>query len=262
VKDSGVGRRVRPFILKTRFSRMMTYSVNRGDYRQAGSGGVGNGRNIRPIIIVTLTMGIGGSGMFCPRCGTSQSEEMKFCKSCGVNLSAVRQAATMPDGHGKVDWSKTWVADMFLSQGERKRKEEEIERQRGITPEIKRYDEVKTGVITSSVGVGVMIFLLVIARGIIAAGVPAEAAAILSSVWVAGVIPFFIGLGIIINGVVVGKKIVEATRRGLQSPETTGIDPVTSRMRTLPPSSPDWPEPLSSVTENTTRQLKDSKQTD
>ena len=32
--------------------------------------------------------------MFCPQCGTNQSDELKFCKSCGANLSAVRQAVT------------------------------------------------------------------------------------------------------------------------------------------------------------------------
>jgi hypothetical protein len=200
--------------------------------------------------------------MFCPTCGTSQSEELKFCKSCGVNLVAVRQAATMPDGNLKFDWSKTWVADMFLSHSERKRKEEEIERQRGITSEIKRYDEIKAGVITSSVGIGVMIFLLVIAQGIIAAGVPPVAAHILSSIWVAGVIPFFIGLGMIINGAVVGKRIVEASRRGLQSPDAAGLPPITSPINNLGPSSSAWPQPVSSVTDNTTRQLRDSGQAD
>jgi len=32
--------------------------------------------------------------MFCPQCGIRQSEELKFCKSCGANLYAVRQVVT------------------------------------------------------------------------------------------------------------------------------------------------------------------------
>jgi len=28
--------------------------------------------------------------MLCPRCGSNQSDEVKFCKSCGANLQAVR----------------------------------------------------------------------------------------------------------------------------------------------------------------------------
>ena len=51
--------------------------------------------------------------MFCPRCGSTQSEELKFCKSCGANLSAVRQAVDTRETGGKIDWNKTWVAEMF-----------------------------------------------------------------------------------------------------------------------------------------------------
>jgi len=99
--------------------------------------------------------------MFCPQCGSAQSDELKFCKSCGVNLDAVRQVTAMRDAGEKFDWSRTWVAEMFLSDGERRRRKEEIERERGITPAMKRYTEIKAGVITSSVGVGVTIFLYV-----------------------------------------------------------------------------------------------------
>ena len=58
--------------------------------------------------------------MFCPQCGSTQNDELKFCKSCGVNLDAVRQAAAMRDPSEKFDWSRTWVAEMFLSESERK----------------------------------------------------------------------------------------------------------------------------------------------
>ena len=35
-----------------------------------------------------------------------------------------------------------------------------MERRMGITPEVKRYNEIKAGVIVSSIGVGLAIFLL------------------------------------------------------------------------------------------------------
>ena len=156
--------------------------------------------------------------MFCPQCGSQQSEELKFCKQCGANLNAVRQAVTTRDPGEKFDWSKTWVAEMFLSEGERKRREEEIERQRGITPEVRRYNEIKAGVITSCIGVALMIFLSIFMQGIIAGGkIPADAAAIISRIWVAGVIPLFVGLGLLINGVFVSKKQIEAAKRALQA---------------------------------------------
>src|SRR4051812_27091731 len=109
--------------------------------------------------------------MFCPQCGSSQSDELKFCKTCGANLRAVRlAAAARGEDADKFDWSKTWVAEMFLSEAERNRRNEAIERQRGITPEVKRYNEIKAGVITACVGIGVMIFLSIFMEGIVRSG--------------------------------------------------------------------------------------------
>src|SRR5713226_7510372 len=108
--------------------------------------------------------------MFCPQCGTSQSDELKFCKSCGANLFAVRQAVATRETGEKFDWSKTWVAEMMLTQEEREKRKEEIERQRGITPESRRHKEIKAGVITASVGVGLAVFLFVLMQGIILGG--------------------------------------------------------------------------------------------
>src|SRR5919109_625577 len=148
--------------------------------------------------------------MFCPQCGSQQSEELKFCKSCGANLQVVRQVVATREAGGKFDWSKTWLAEMFLSEGERKRREEELERRRGITPEVKRYNEIKGGVITACVGAALMIFLYVFMQGIIRGGkVPDEAAEIISRIWVAGVIPLFVGLGLLINGIFVSKRQAE-----------------------------------------------------
>ncbi|HWP43111.1 MAG TPA: hypothetical protein VNO14_07755 [Blastocatellia bacterium] len=197
--------------------------------------------------------------MFCPQCGSTQSDETKYCKSCGANLQVVRQSLA-GEAAEKFDWSKTWVAEMFLSQEELKRRKEEIERQRGITPEVKRYNEIRAGVITSSVGVGVMIFLYVFMQGVIAGGeIPQHAAEIISRVWVAGVIPFFIGLGLMINGAFVSKRMVEALR------QERAIDPAAMKeiagQQTLRTGDETEfiPRPVS-VTEATTRQLSDPAQ--
>ena len=149
--------------------------------------------------------------MFCPKCGAGQKGELNFCKSCGANLQALRRIEEQGE---KFDWSKTWVAEMFLSEAERKRRNEELERQRGITPEVKRYNEIKGGVITASVGLGVMVFLRFFFEGVVMSGqIPAGEVHIVSRIWLAGLIPFLIGLGIIFNGLFVSKKQVEAIRR-------------------------------------------------
>src|SRR5688572_28338183 len=107
---------------------------------------------------------------------------------------------------------------MFLSEAEKKRRKEELERQRGITPEVKRYNEIKAGVITSSVGLAVAIVLFFLMQGIILSGrVEPDAAEIISRIWIAGVIPLFVGIALIINGLFVSKKMVEVLKQGQPS---------------------------------------------
>lgn len=144
--------------------------------------------------------------MFCPGCGTQTNETLKFCKQCGANLASVRQALNRPArvATAGFDWSKTWVAEMFLT-------EEERQRQRGITPEEKRLNEIKGGVITSFVGIGVMIFLYFL-LGAVAAQEDPEDAEIIRHVWLVGLIPFLVGLGIIFNGYFISRRIVELKR--------------------------------------------------
>ena len=204
--------------------------------------------------------------MFCPQCGTRQSEELKFCKSCGANLYAVRQVVTARETGEKFDWSKTWVAEMLLTQAEQKKRRREL--QDGVSPEEKtyneeekRYNEIKAGVITSSVGVGAMIFLYIFMQGIILGGqISPDEAEIIKRIWVAGIIPFIIGLGIIFNGLVVSKKLVEIAkreRRAIAAPAAT--ESFGKNKEDLSPSSRDryeHDEPRPSVTENTTRQLE------
>ena len=192
--------------------------------------------------------------MFCPQCGSTQSDDIKFCKTCGGNLSAVRQVVATRDIPEKFDWSKTWVTEMFLSAGERERRKELLELQRGITPEVKRERDLKNGIITSFVGVGVMIFLYVIMQGVILTlRNPGSEVEILSRVWVAGVIPFFIGLGIILASLFAGRS----TRRDI----TTGSLERGNVQQALPPGDTErFAQTPLSVTDHTTRQLKDSEQ--
>ena len=152
--------------------------------------------------------------MICPRCASNQVDDIKFCTSCGANLQAVRDALQTPEGK-KFDWSNTWVADMFMSPHVAELRKQQMERHLGITPEVKRYNEIKAGVIVSSVGVGVAIFLFFIMNAI-ANQSPAHDQELLRSIWVAGVIPFMVGLALIINGLVVSKKMVQVIEREQQ----------------------------------------------
>jgi hypothetical protein len=145
--------------------------------------------------------------MFCPQCGSTQDDNLKFCKSCGANLQALRQVMASRDSEGKFDWNRTWLKEMFMSSEDAVRHKAELERLQGITPESKRLAEIKAGVITASVGAGLMLVLFVLMNGIILSGGVSEAAAeILSRIWIAGIIPVLVGLALIFNGIVVSRR--------------------------------------------------------
>src|SRR5258705_3406908 len=156
--------------------------------------------------------------MFCPRCGSNQSEELKFCTVCGVNLYAVRKVVDTREAGEKIDRSKPWFAEMALSDAESKRRKEEWDHRRGITPDVRRHNEIKGGVITGSAGLALAIFLNVFMQGLILSGSVGPAAAeILSRLWVVGVIPLFVGIALIINGVFVSKRLAEIARQAAQT---------------------------------------------
>jgi hypothetical protein len=167
-------------------------------------------------------------------------------------------AVTNPEKAENFDWSKTWVAEMFMTHEERDRK-------RGVTPEMKRLAEIKAGVITASVGVAVTIFLFVLMGGIIASGKASDAAAeILSRIWVAGLIPILVGSALIFNGMYVSKRSKE-----LESPAPSGkSDAETTQLSSqgapgfLPPADTNELFPAGfSVTDETTAHLKVPRET-
>ncbi len=185
--------------------------------------------------------------MFCPGCGIQTSEETKYCKRCGANLRGV-QEVMLARGE-KFDWSKTWVAEMFMN-------EEERDRQRGITPEIKRLNEIKGGIITTLVGLGAMIFLYFL-LGAVASQEQGPDKEIISRVWLAGLVPFLVGIGLLINGMFVSRRIVKLKQQQSQPALHPAPVAAPTDARTTDQLAAQSPTPLPdfSVTENTTATL-------
>ncbi len=192
--------------------------------------------------------------MLCPRCTSNQGDDIKFCTSCGANLQAVREALQTPEGK-KFDWSNTWVAEMFMSGQANEMRKLEMERRLGITPEVKRYNEVKAGVIVSSVGIGVSIFLHFMMHAI-ALQNPANAE-LLNTIWLAGLIPFMVGVALIINGLVVSKKIVQAIER--EQKKSTQLEEGTAAKGLRAADTSEFIPTNFSVTDQTTRHLQGSE---
>jgi len=194
--------------------------------------------------------------MLCPQCSSTQADELNFCKSCGANLQALRRVLAMREQDDKFDWGKTWVAEMFMSSEEAVRKQAELERLQGLTPEVKRLREIKAGIITGSVGIGLMILLFVLMGGIIASGRVSEAAAeILSRLWIVGVIPLLIGAALVVNGMFVSPKAKQAV--GLETDVDSGGLVGSAEHEFLPPADTSQlvPTPFS-VTDETTKHLQ------
>ncbi|MBS1788309.1 MAG: zinc ribbon domain-containing protein [Acidobacteria bacterium] len=184
--------------------------------------------------------------MFCPGCAIQITDDTKFCKNCGANLRGVREAMTTRGE--QFDWSKTWVADMFMSQEER-------ERRRGITPEHKRNNEIKGGVITTLAGLGAMIFLYYL-LGAVASNEPnAGDAEIIRRVWLAGLVPFLVGIGILFNGLFLSKPRAKSQPHPQFQPPADYQLPARTTNELLESSATDF-----SVIEHTTAHLPEKKE--
>src|SRR5262245_33818432 len=115
--------------------------------------------------------------MFCPGCGYQTSDDLKFCRQCGAKLRGVREALASASVDEQHNWSDSWAANILLAK--------QVQEQMRGTPEERRINEIKGGVITSFVGLGLMIFLgfflNVVANH--AKDVSADDAEIIRSIW-------------------------------------------------------------------------------
>ena len=187
--------------------------------------------------------------MYCPSCGTEASDQTKYCTKCGVNLRRVK--GVLGKGGASVnkgdDWEPLWL----------EYRRSRIEARRKRTPEEKRLNEIKAGVIVSSCGFGLMVFLSLLFNAI-ASTIDGPEANILRSLWAVGLVPFMVGLGILLNGLFVSKRVVELKRR--QEP-TDQQPPLFSAPNTSPVARLAEPaqSPIAdfSVTETTTTKLRD-----
>ncbi len=183
--------------------------------------------------------------MFCPQCGNQANDEVKFCRKCGANLQGVQEAMLVRNSKA-IDWDKTWVKEMLMSQEER-------ERRQGITPEVKRLNEIKGGVITGAAGLGAMIFLYFF-LGAVAAN-EGKDAIIVGRIWLAGLVPFLVGLALIFNGLFVSKRIVKLKQQQLDQPQEAMPRHLSAATTAQLPESETPPIPDYSITEQPTYRL-------
>lgn len=196
--------------------------------------------------------------MFCPGCGLEERNDNQYCRVCGTDLRPVRRALERPD---QITESAATARDeigraVAFKIREAKSADELSTVAEEVLPELEKFLEspaerrmrrIRTGTIISSVGAGAAI-----AFSIIAALVD-NGLAILAGL---GLVCFFIGLSFILNGLffsVPKKTLPDKSGDANEQRESAALHETNELA--LPESN----QIFSSVTENTTRQLKENQ---
>lgn len=139
--------------------------------------------------------------MYCPSCGSEERQLSQFCRACGTDLRIVRNSLENPDAITQSAISAREhigmaVADKIRQMGKAKDLEKFAEdvlphfEKFLESPEERRLRRIRTGVITSAIGLGASIVVLIMAM---------DKLEILPFITPA-LVTFLVGLGIIING--------------------------------------------------------------
>lgn len=198
--------------------------------------------------------------MFCPGCGIEERTANQFCRACGADLRRVRSAVESPD---QITASAISARDeigrtIATKIGDLRGAEEWSTFAEEVLPEIEKFLEspaekrlrrIRAGTILSSIGVGAAIAMTavsVIKRE--------EDLLVLAGL---GLVTFFIGLGLILNGVLFTVPRQSLADRSSDADSQRELD-LAGDINDL--RLPDAPANFySSVTEHTTKHLKEKQ---
>ncbi|MEN3326876.1 MAG: hypothetical protein V7638_1683 [Acidobacteriota bacterium] len=141
--------------------------------------------------------------MYCPSCGSEERQLSQFCRACGTDLRIVRSSLENPDVVTQSAVSAREhiglaVADKIRQMSTAKELERVAEdvlphfEKFLESPEEKRLRRIRSGIITSAIGLGASIILLVMAI---------DKPDILPYITPA-LVTFLVGIGVIVNGLV------------------------------------------------------------
>jgi hypothetical protein len=201
--------------------------------------------------------------MYCPSCGSEERQLSQFCRACGTDLRVVRNSLERPDAITASAVSAREQIGMAVADQIRQMKSaKDLERvaedvlpsfEKFLeSPEEKRLRRIRNGVITAAVGLGPGIATLVLA-------VDKPELTPLLTPWL---ITFFVGLGVILNGLLftlprkelpgdsmdaMSQRMLDMNRAPYEAPP--------ARTNELGPGT----HPQASITEHTTHHLTTSK---
>lgn len=199
--------------------------------------------------------------MFCPGCGTEDLSANQFCRSCGADLRSVRWPAGATDtitvsaatARNEIGAAVAARIREIRSASELSTVTEEVLPQIEKfleSPAERRLRRMRVGTILASIGLGAAIAMSVVsvAKGekdlLFLAGL--------------GLVAFFIGLGFILNGVFLTVPRESAGDRSTETDTFNGLDGDGNDLQLPAPPARDL---FSSVTEHTTKHLKEKDKT-
>ncbi|MBL8148731.1 MAG: hypothetical protein JNN15_02260 [Blastocatellia bacterium] len=194
--------------------------------------------------------------MFCPGCGKEEQQPSQFCRACGTDLRTVRLSLEKNDSlTASAVSAREEIGRAIASRLQQIEKTKDLKKVvEEVLPEVEKFLEspeerrlrrIRAGIITAAIGFGATILML-LNPGM---DLPFKAG------WPAGLLVFFIGVGVVINGkfFTVPSKEVPSRPENLFSQNFSDqkIKVNTQELQ----DSERFLTPPPSVTENTTREL-------
>jgi hypothetical protein len=196
--------------------------------------------------------------MFCPSCGLEDKQSNQFCRACGTDLRSTRFALERPDNiTASAVSARDEIGRAFAAKIRETNSASELKKvAENVLPEIEKFLEspaekrlrrIRAGVVTSYIVIGATLMFILISM--------AEEGALFMVG--AGLVTFFIGLGIIINGLLftVPRKTVADNSLAAQRQRELDVAKAQTNDLILPESN----DVFSSVTEHTTQHLKEKR---
>ena len=198
--------------------------------------------------------------MFCPECGIEDRQANQFCRACGTDLRRVRVAVSEPDSitasaaSARDEIGRAIATKIREAQGadELAVVAEEVlpEIEKFLeSPEEKRLRRMRAGMIMACVGLGTAIAISL--AGVLMKDNDVFFVAAL------GVVCFFIGLGFILNGVLLTVPRKDLPDRSPDAERQRQLDVAGGNTNDL--TLPEPANAFSSVTEHTTQHLKEKQ---
>ncbi len=198
--------------------------------------------------------------MFCPDCGIEERQANQFCRACGSDLRRVRVAVSMPDSiTASAVSARDEIGRAIAEKIRESRSAEELavvaedvlpEIEKFLeSPEEKRMRRMRTGTIMACIGMGTTIGITLVSMAMKDSDVIFLAAL--------GLVCFFIGIAFVLNGIFLTVPKASARDRSSDAESQRELDGISGTTNDLK-----LPEPatlFSSVTENTTRHLKEKQ---